>query len=146
MPTAAKLVAAVAFGLIAWFAAEMFKQSVTVQMRFGWFSELCAGIGVLCGWIVMGPLSGRGYQKSIGYGVRTAVTFAVWALLGFSIYQMVLKSTKMLYDGPMQALVDIFGLMLENGIAMMSPGVLGVLFVGGVFGGWLTEWAARRWS
>ncbi|QLQ18429.1 MAG: TrgA family protein [Exiguobacterium profundum] len=27
--------------------------------QFGWFSEISAGIGFLCGWIVMGGLVGR---------------------------------------------------------------------------------------
>jgi hypothetical protein len=26
------------------------------------------------------------------------------------------------------------------------PTVIGTLIVGGLFGGWLTEWVAKRWS
>ncbi|MDZ4094008.1 MAG: TrgA family protein [Paracoccaceae bacterium] len=145
MPTAAKLFAAVAFAAIGYFAAELFKPSMPETTQFGQFSLICAGIGVLCGWIVMGPLAGKGYSAAAGFGTRTAVTIAFWALLGFSIYEMVLRSTKMRYDGPMEAVAGAIGLMAEYGVLMMTPAVLGVLVLGGMLGGMFAEWAARRW-
>ena len=69
-----------------------------------------------------------------------------FTLLGFSIYLMVKKSYKMVYDGPMDAVLGVFQLMMEYGQMMLVPDVLGVLAVGGVLGGIVTEWAGRRWS
>jgi hypothetical protein len=84
-------------------------------------------------------------SAAMGFGVRTSVTIAVWALLGFSIYEMILRSMKMRYDGPMDAVLGVFALMLERGQMMLTPEVLGVLFTGGVLGGMLAEWAGRQW-
>jgi len=145
MPTAAKLFAAFAFAAVAFFAAELFKPAMPEGTQFGLFSVICAVIGLLNGWIVMGSLVGRGMWAAMGFGVRTSVTIAVWALLGFSIYEMILRSMKMRYDGPMDAVLAAFALMLERGQMMLTPEVLGVLFTGGVLGGMLAEWAGRQW-
>src|SRR6056297_1256011 len=104
MPTAAKLLAAVAFAALGFLAAETVKPHMVEGTQFGVFSYICAGIGALCGWMVMGGLVGAGYRAAAGYGVRTAATLVFWALLGFSIYEMILRATKMRYDGPMDAL------------------------------------------
>lgn len=145
MPTAAKLVAALVFALIGFLAAEIFKPQMPEGTQFGWFSPICAGIGLLCGWIIMGSLAGRGLRVALGSGVRTAVTVAFWALIGFSIYEMLLRSTRLRYDGPMEAVLAAFDLALDYGRLMLVPDVLAVLLVGGALGGALVEWAARQW-
>jgi hypothetical protein len=145
MPTAAKLVAAIVFAALGFMAAELFKPAMPEGTQFGLFSPICAGIGLLCGWIVMGPLAGFGTGAAMGSGVRTAATIAFWALLGFSIYEMVLRSMKLRYDGPMEAVLAVFDLMLERGRLMLMPELLGLLLVGGLLGGVVVEWAARRW-
>ena len=145
MPTAAKLFAAIAFAVVAYLAAELFKPAMPEGTQFGFFSIICAVIGLLNGWLVMGALVGRGMTAAMGFGVRTSVTIAVWALLGFSIYEMILRSMKMRYDGPMEAILAVFDLMLERGQLMLTPEVLGTLFVGGILGGLLAEWAGRQW-
>lgn len=145
MPTAAKLVAAFAFAAVAFFAAEMFKVAMPEGNAFGRFSYICAGLGVLCGWFVMGKLAGGGYRAAMGYGVRTSVTITFWALLLFSGYEMIIRSTKLRYDGPMEALTAVVDLMLERGRWMATPEVLGTLFVGGILAGLLVEWAGKQW-
>ncbi len=146
MPTAAKLFAAVSFAVLGFIAAEVFKSTVERQEAFGSFSLIVAALGLLIGWSVMGSLAGRGYRASIGYGLRTSVTLAFWALLGFSIYQMLQLALKKRYDGPMEAVVGIFNLMLENGQRMLTPELLITFGVGGVVGGFMAEWASRRWA
>ena len=74
------------------------------------------------------------------------MTVVFFTLLGFSIYLMVKKSYKMAYDGPMEAVLGVFQLMMEYGQMMLVPDVLGVLAVGGALGGVVTEWAGRRWA
>ncbi len=93
----------------------------------------------------MGNLVGKGYGEAAGSGLRTSVTLVFFALLGFSTYHMILQSTKMVYDGPMDAVLGIFDFMMENGRAMLTAGVLGVLGIGGLVGGMVAEWASRRW-
>jgi hypothetical protein len=113
--------------------------------QFGLFSLLVAGIGLLCGWMVMGTLAGQGYGRSAGFGLRTSATLVFWALVVFSVYEMIVRSTKMRYDGPMEALVGVFDLMLQHGVLVLTVPVLAVLAAGGVLGGWAAEFAVRRW-
>ncbi len=146
MPTISKLIAAVIFAITAFLTAEAFKLGMPEDVQYGQFNAICTGIGLLCGWIVMGNLTGRGYRAAAGSGLRTAVTFTVWALLVCSIILMVRKAFKKRYDGPMEALVDIFGLALENSMRLLTVELLSTLIVGGIMGGLIAEWAKRRWD
>ena len=145
MPTAAKLVAAVCFAAVGWLAANAHIPALTPGAAVGAFREITALIGLLIGWALMGNLVGKGYGEAAGSGLRTSVTLVFFALLGFSTYHMILQSTKMVYDGPMDAVLGIFDFMMENGRAMLTVGVLGTLGIGGMLGGMAAEWASRRW-
>lgn len=145
MPTAAKLVAAVMFALAGFLGAEAFKPLMEEGTNFGQFSPLTAVIGALTGWMVMGRLAGRGYVAATGFGLRTMVTIVFWALLAFCIYDMVLLSMKMRYDGPVEAVVGVFELMVERVLIMRDWNFVITLAVCGVVGGLVTEWAGRRW-
>lgn len=149
MPTASKLVACVFFAVLGYVMAESYKRGYPVgeQPAFGNFSFICAAIGLICGWMVVGTLSGKGYGKAWGLGVRTAITTVFWALLGFSIYTMVERSTKGRYGGsPMEALSGAIGLVVENGQRALTSHFLLTLFIGGVIGGLVTEFARKRWK
>lgn len=145
MPTAAKLFAAVVFTAVGFLAAEAYKPGLPEGTQFGLFSLIVALIGLLCGWMVMGRLAGQGYGGAAGSGLRTSATLLFWALLVFSVYEMIQRSMKMRYDGPVEALVSVFGLMLQYGQLVLTVPVLSVLAGGGVLGGWAAEFAARRW-
>lgn len=146
MPTAAKLMASVAFALTGFLAAEAFKLGMPPGMRFGPFSLVIAAIGFICGWRIAGRLAGYGYTASIGYGLRTSVTLAFWGLLLYSTERMIARSLDMLYDGPIEAVLGVFQLMVELGEKVLTVEVLTVLAVGGVLGGVAAEWGARRWK
>lgn len=146
MPTAAKLVAAVAFAIVGWIAANAYVPVLGADYDAGPFRELVALIGLVVGWRVMGPDAGQGYRHSMGSGLKTAVVLVFFALLLFSLREMVLQSMKMRYDGPTDAVLDVFSLMLERAREMMTAEVLGVLLIGGIIGGILTEKASKRWS
>lgn len=145
MPTTAKLVAAAWFAAIGWLAANAHVPALGPEAQVGLFREICAGIGFLCGWLVMGRLVGGGLIEALGNGLRTSVTLAFFALLLFAIIEMVGESMKMRYDGPMGAVLGVFQLMLEQAQLMLTVGVLGVLVLGGCLGGVITEGAHRKW-
>lgn len=145
MPTAAKLVAAVLFAALGFVAAELFKPAMPEGTQFGYFSPICAAIGAACGWLVMGRQVGRGKAAAITSGIQTAVTLAFLALLGFSIYVMVLRSMNLRYQGVMEAVLGVFDLMLKHGRLMLTLPVLGSLALGGAIGGLISEWAGKRW-
>ncbi len=145
MPTAAKLFGAIAFTFVAFLAAEVLKPAFPEGMSFGYFSVICAAIGLLCGWMVMGPNAGRGGTKAVGTGLRTSVTIVFWAMLGFGIREMLIRSTDKRYNGVTEAVVGTFEILLEYGRLMLSSApALIVLVVGGALGGLLSNWAAER--
>ncbi len=67
-------------------------------------------------------------------------------MLGFCIYLMVLQSMNMRYDGPMEAVIGVFELIIEQGRFLGAPKLIATLIVGGIFGGLATEWASKRWT
>lgn len=149
MPTMSKLVAGVYFGALAYFMAIAFRGAMPEGTQFGQFDLIATAIGLISGWRVMGNIAGKGYKMAPGGGVRTAITFTAWVLLVCSIILMVRKAFKKRYDSPMEAIVDIFALAMENGLRIFNPQVpeiLGFLFIGGIVGGLLTEWAKARWD
>jgi hypothetical protein len=145
MPTAAKLFGAIAFTFVAFLAAEVLKPAFPEGMSFGYFSAICAAIGLLCGWMVMGANAGRGGTKAVGTGLRTSVTIVFWAMLGFAIREMLIRSTDRRYNGVTEAVVGTFEIIIEYARTLVSsPSALIVLAVGGALGGLLSNWAAER--
>jgi hypothetical protein len=80
----------------------------------------------------------------VGYGITaTVVTVVVAAFLQcFAI--MIRQSLRRLYDGPVEAVVDVFELMVRNGQHLLHAEVLLALALGGVLAGLLTEWVGRN--
>ena len=146
MPTAAKIVGAISFAIFGYFAALAVIPVLPEGTQIGRMREISAFIGLLNGWFIMGRLTGKGYRAGIGSGIRTAITVVIWALIVFAIYEMVLRSTKLRYDGPMEAVTAAFGLMLEYGKLLLTKEIIGtILIVGGICGA-ITEWAGKRWK
>ena len=147
MPTASKLVSAIAFGLVALWAALSYIPHLPEGSSVGFFREIMAALGLLIGWRSMGRNAGRGFRQSCSYGLRTSVLIVFWALLGFSVYIMLQRSTQLIYHADAgRALLDVPRLMLDYGKLLVVPNVLIALVVGGLVGGLLAELTARRWS
>ncbi len=146
MPTAAKLFAALAFAVLGFFAAQILKPHMPPGTQFGNFSFYCALIGLVSGWRVMGPAAPGGWWNSINAGVRTAAVMVAVALLIFSIYGMLILAFRRNYDGPMEAIVGIFGVAVDYLRNILVWDMVAVLIVGGGLAGMLAEWAARRWK
>ena len=145
MPTAAKLFGALAFAILGWISANIFSTGMPEGSQIGLLREIVAAIGFLSGWRVMGPAAGRGYYAALGGGVKTGIVMVFFSLLGFSIYEMVLLSMKMRYDGPVEAVLGIFDLMIEYGQLMLRTDLLVTLFAGSALGGWIAEFAGKHW-
>jgi hypothetical protein len=146
MPTISKLIAAIWFGVIAFWAAQAYKLGMPEGTQYAQFNAVCTAIGVIFGWRVMGGLAGLGYQRAIGSGIKTSFAFTGWVLLVCSIVLMVRKAYQMRYGSPTEAIVDIFALALEHGLLVFTVQVLSVLIIGGILGGLGTEWAKKRWE
>jgi hypothetical protein len=149
MPTAPKLVAALVFGFVAWFAAGLIiphVQAVHPGTQFGWFGEVIAGIGALMGWVMSGRQAGGGIRSGIGYGLTTVGLIVFWGLFFVAGEEALGRSLRVLYDGPIEAISDMVKLIIEDFAIMAKPDVIIWLLAGAVFGGVLTEMSARKWT
>ncbi len=144
MPTAPKLIAAVLFAALAWFVSDLVKPLLPEGTQVGLLSPINALIGVVLGWRLMGNGTGKGMRTALGYGLTTTAMILFWAVLLWSAYLMVIRSTRLRYDGPVEAIQDMFALMVEYVTTMATPDVIGSMVVGSLIFGWLTEMVARR--
>lgn len=145
MPTAPKLFAAIAFGLLAFIAAEALKPYLPEGTPFGFYSEICGVIGALTGWMMMGKMAGRGYATAISSGIGTSAVMVFFCLLLFSGREMILRSLEHRYKGPQQAVEAVFGLMVDYGKLLANPPDLAILLGGAAIAGMFVEWTGRRW-
>lgn len=145
MPTGAKGMAAVTFAVVGWLTANLYVENMEVETAVGALRELTAVLGGFVGWKVMGNSVGKGYIGAIGSGLKTMIVLVFFALLFACIYQMFRNAVRMVYDGPFDAVVDIFFMMAERSVPLASVGVLTVVVVGGAIAGIMTENANRRW-
>ena len=145
MPTAAKLIAAVAFAVVGWLAAGYYVLRLPEGTSTGYFREITAALGFVIGWLTLGSAVGRGYGEAVSLGLRTSLLLLAWALIGFSVDRMIIRSTKMTYKDVGEAVLDVPMLMLYYGKLMGSAPFIATLIIGGVLGGLAAEAAARRW-
>ena len=160
MPTATKLMSALAFAVLAFFASEVFKPLLPEGTQVRMLSPIDAGIGFLCGWMIMGRLAGRGVFAAAGGGVRTALATAFWCLLFWAVWEMLGESTRPGADaGPVEAINGAFGFIFDYALLILQdarisftlgegtyfvPQVPLVLIVGGMLCGWFAEWTEER--
>ena len=141
--TAAKLVGAVLFAILAWFTSEEIKPLFPEGFDPGRFSEVNALVGLGVGWVVVGSRAGRGLASGISAGLTGVVALVFWGLLVNCTYEMLRLSLRKQYDGPVEAVVGVFQLMMENLLLMINPTVIGMLIVGGMIAGLLVELTGR---
>ena len=146
MPTAAKLVAAFGLATLGWVASEQFKPLMPPGTNFGYFNIVNLGLGLVCGWVVLGTRIGRGYYESLGAGLTGTSAMVFWAVLVQSLNEMLRQALKRHYDGILEAIIAIFKIALDFGILMLDFNLIAVLLIGGMIAGICAEWTSRRWS
>ncbi len=147
MPTGSKLVGAVLFFAIGWYAALQVIPTFPEGTSMTYFPLTIALIGLVNGWMVIGTRAGAGVQTAIANGLRTSVQIAMFGLLLFSLRRMFLRAADLAYAGSGfgTAISDSISYFIEYFMQSLTIEIWGVLFVGGIVGGLLTEWAGRAW-
>lgn len=146
MPTVPKLVSAVAFAIAAYFAANAFALHMPEGSSAGWLRETAALVAALVGWFTMAGQTGRGYFDALGGGLKTILLATFWVALIFSIYLMIRRSMHGLYSGPMDAVLGVFQILIDQIKQMQQPDFIGIVLLGGCLAGVTVEWAGRRWQ
>lgn len=146
MPTASKLCAALAFGLVGWVAAVVLEPSLPEGVIIGWLREIAFVVGIGCGWQLMGRETGRGFGPAIGTGLGTALLMVVIVVAMASIWAMLRAAVQRHYPGPFEALMGMVDFAMKY-VQMLGYGpFLGVIVGGGALSGAVTEAVGRRWS
>ena len=73
------------------------------------------------------------------------IVLVFFALLLFSIYEMLQLSVRLRYEGPMEAVLDVFKRMMDRSVPLLTVPVLAAMLIGGGIAGVMTENASRRW-
>lgn len=145
MPTGGKAVGAFVFAVVGWLIANAYVPSMPDAAGAGFMREYNAIVGAIVGWGVMGNSVGNKYIDSIGYGWKTVIVLVFVALFVLGLYEMLKQSTRMTYEDPLEAVVDIFYRMYVRGWTGLSFNVFVAMAVGGAIGGLVTEYGSRRW-
>jgi len=146
MPTAAKLTAAVFFALLGWFAGDLVKPLLPEGTPANWLNETLAIIGALMGTIMSGRNAGRGVRAGFGYGLTTVALIAFWGIFAFAFQRMLSMSLDNRFKGPIEAIQEMVGIMMDHAVLVAVTPIVSTAIIGGLFGGWITEWVAKRWS
>lgn len=147
MPTAARLVAAIGFGIIAFMASEFFEVLLPEGTRTVYFAEGNVIFGLFAGWRGIGREVGRGPSAAITQGLITTIAMVFYALLFHSLYQMIQNAFDMKYNDAAGAVIGVFELAVEFSTMMaQSVPLMVTLLVGGAVVSLCAEWANARWK
>ena len=146
MPTASKLVAGLCLAVMALVISQLVRPLWPEGTDFHNFDYWNALIGFLCGWILLGPRTGRGFAASISNGTTAAVMVVIWGVFVYATEEMVDRSFRRFYDSPFEAVAAIFELALEFGARIFQAEIILAVLAGGVISGLIAEIAGRRWS
>lgn len=145
-PTAARLVAALSLAALGWIGSDFVRPLMPPHTVFGWFNFVNAGLGLLCGWIIIGSRAGRGYGEALTSGLTGVLALIFWGFFVQSFNQMLMQSLQGKYDGPLVALKGVFRNALDYGHYLIDLKLILVLLGGGMLCGLLAEAASKRWS
>lgn len=145
MPDAARLIAALCIGAIAYGVSHQVMTLMPESTNFGAFVYINTILGIVTGWTVMGKRAGRGITAAINNGLGGALMLVLWGLFLHSAYQMFDRAMSNWYNGFFDAMAAIFQFMAENALLMLDPLTLFILAAGGVLAGLMTEYAWRTW-
>lgn len=146
MPTIPKFIAAIFFAALAWFCGDLIKPLLPDGTPAGKLDPVLAILGGLSGWRISGARAGFGLRAGLGYGLTTVAITAFWGIVAFSAFKMLQYSLDRRFDGTIEALQAMVKFAINYTRMIAVPSVVGAAVVGGLFGGWLTEWVARRWN
>lgn len=148
MPTAARVVAAAIIGFVAWIVTGQVKMAMPEGTDFGLFVPISVGIGLLCGWGIVGRRADHGdlgFTTAFGVGLSGMAGAVFWVLFVFSGNEALRQAMLRRYDGPFEAFVDMFPIAGEFGLFLLNTQSLSWLIIGGILSGVLADMAGRRW-
>lgn len=145
MPNGARATAALCLAVLGFAVSFLVMPLMPEGTDFGYFVHVNTLLGLVCGWVVMGKRAGRGLVPAINNGLTGMAVMVLWALFIQGAWEMFRLAMRHRYDGPFEALSQIFVIALDYFFVIAVPAVLVTLVIGGVMAGLATENASRRW-
>ncbi|MEP5759663.1 MAG: TrgA family protein [Litoreibacter sp.] len=146
MPTAAKLVAAIILSLTGYLTTIAIRDFLPEEQPDNFLIPVSVIVPIFCAWLTLGRMVGGTYRNAINAGVYGVFVSIFYVVSTFAIAEMLKRSMKLRYDGPMEAVVSMFGIAVDYGAILLNPPVAMVLVGGAVVSGIATEWTDRRWA
>ncbi len=145
MPTAARLVAAMCLMVVAFLVSTMIIANGEEGKSYGYFTYVNMGLGVVCGWVIMGKRAGRGWTAGLNNGLTGVASLVFWGLFVQGAYEMVRQAMRNRFEGPFEAVLAIFELGIGFAEQLWASEIIATLTIGAIVAGILSEIAARRW-
>ncbi|MCG7623332.1 TrgA family protein [Epibacterium sp. Ofav1-8] len=146
MPTAARLVAALALAALAFVVSGQIMPLMPENTDFGYFTHVNMALAAVVGWKIIGPRAGRGFVPGVNNGLTGMAVLVLLALFLQGAVEMFRLAHRHVYDDPFEALAAIFTIGLEYFFIMAVPTVLVTLVIGGALVGVIVDVSARRWK
>lgn len=146
MPTAAKLICALAMAAVGYISSEIVVlQTMEEGVRIGWFQEYNALLGFFFGWRGLGRMVGEKLVVSMMNGLFIGGMLLVLALFSQGFYTMITESLGLAYDSPEQALNGMLNFTAGYAVQIFDHVVLGFHFGLSILAGLVGHFTARRW-
>jgi uncharacterized membrane-anchored protein YitT (DUF2179 family) len=145
MPTAARLMAALCLAVLAYFLSGIVMPLMPESTDFGYFLPVNIVLGLLAGWIIMGPRVGRGTTSAINTGLTGVFVLILWALAVQAANEMVRLAMRNRYDDAFEAITAIFEIGAEWAWMIATKEFIITALIGAVISGLLTDFAGKRW-
>ena len=142
MPTAPKLVAALAFGASGYALYLLMLDFIGDDVVPPYLLAICVISGVVLGWRLCGRHASN-LITGIGHGYTAVVAQVLAIVFIISITRMFKLAWRMRYDEPVETAMDGINMMVGNLVTFATPEILGLLGVGGLVSGALTGLAAQ---
>lgn len=146
MPTAAKLIAAIFLAVTGYFTGELVKPLIEEGRDVSKLSPTIAALGLAIGWKFLGPRMDKGLGSVGANGFTAAVLLGGLSFFAVAFGEMIKRSLRMRYDGPIEALQDIFMIMSKYAVTYVNAEIIIAVLLGCLVTTWCARGAALKWG
>lgn len=151
LPTAARLVAAIALGLVSGAMVYLlihFYPDENFQRDRGNLQLVFGGVGALVGWYSLGKRIATDGGTGIFLGLRAAVTVIVWLLFILAINHVIGQIVRDRFAGaePMEAIWLMMQKAAEYSLYLLNLKFIGIIAFAGITVGVLTRNTHHKWN
>jgi len=146
MPTAARLMGAICLAVVGFVMSRMVMPLMPESTDFGYLIPVNIGLGLLVGWVTMGPRVGRGTTAAINNGLTGVFVLMLWGITVQAINEMVRLAMRNRYDNVFEALTAAFQIGAEFAWMICTAPIGIALLICALVSGLLTEAVGKRWG